>query len=209
MAITYPLTPPTDVMDFAAVTWRRVQPQNITISPFSGIQQVQDSTVGYWEASLTLPPMTRAQADAWQAFVLALDGAKGTFLLGDPERGTVRGVGGGNPAVNGSGQTGNQLDVSGAPANVTGWLKAGDYIQLGSGGTARLHCVLEDVNTTGAGTAMLTVWPDLRSSPLNASTVTIDNPVGLFRLKPQSVDFSRVPLFTTLTLEAMEALNGL
>jgi hypothetical protein len=60
---------------------------------------------------------------------------------------------------------------------MTGSLKAGDYIQLGSGGSAKLHQVLLDQSGSGS----LEIWPALRATYTNAS-VTFNNPKGVFRL---------------------------
>ena len=60
---------------------------------------------------------------------------------------------------------------------MTGTLKAGDYIQLGSGSSAKLHQVL--VDQTGSGS--LEIWPDLRDDYTSAAVV-FNNAKGLFRL---------------------------
>jgi hypothetical protein len=108
--------------------------------------------------------------------------AIGTFLLGDFVGGTARGTPTGTPLVNGASQSGGELVIDGATPDVTGWLKAGDYIQLGSAGTSRLHKVLQDVNSDGSGNVTLDIWPHLRSSPADNATVIISNPKGIFRL---------------------------
>jgi hypothetical protein len=60
---------------------------------------------------------------------------------------------------------------------MTGTLKAGDYIQLGGGSSARLHQVLKDKSGNGS----LEIWPALRDDYTNA-TVVFNSPKGLFRL---------------------------
>lgn len=208
MSITYPLTMPTAIKNLADFTLRRMNPQGMSVSPFTGAQQVQASQGQWWEADFSLPPLTRAEADAWEAWALSLDGSKGTFLLGDPEHETPRGALGGNPAVFGSGQTGNELEVYGCTAGVAGWLLAGDFVQLGTGGTARLHRVLEDVETTLDGHAMLKIWPRLRRSPVEDEPLTTTNAQGVFRLKPGAMDFSRVPVFSHFSVTCVEVLEG-
>lgn len=94
------------------------------------------------------------------------------------------------PFVNGAGQTGNSLAIDGASPNESSYLKAGDYIQLGTGATARLHKVLSDVVTNDAGQATIDIWPDLRSSPTDGSAVIISNTVGRFRLSSNQQSFS-------------------
>jgi hypothetical protein len=208
MAISYPLTLPT-ITGIAQFTLRAVTSDEVAISPFSFAQQVQLNQGEMWEADVGLPVLTRAQADVWEAFFLSLRGSYGTFLLGDPEHAEARGVLGGAPLVASSGATGTSLDVSGCSANVTGWALAGDFLQLGDGGTARLHRLLENVDTDASGNATLRFWPSIRSSPAVGAPVVMTGAKGLFRLKGRTPDFRRVPLFTSISFTCMEALNGL
>jgi hypothetical protein len=57
-----------------------------------------------------------------------------------------------------------------------------DYIQLGSGSSARLYMVLSDADTNGSGQVTLDIWPNLRSAPSNNDPITVVNPEGVFRL---------------------------
>jgi hypothetical protein len=68
---------------------------------------------------------------------------------------------------------------------MAGTLLAGDYIQIGSGATARLHKVLVDRNGTGT----IEIWPALRSA-VTGATVTLTNTVGRFRLQGNQQTFS-------------------
>ena len=68
---------------------------------------------------------------------------------------------------------------------MTGTLKAGDYIQLGSGSSSKLHQVL--VDQTGDGS--LEIWPDLREDYTDA-TVTYNNAKGVFRLATNITSWS-------------------
>jgi hypothetical protein len=108
-------------------------------SPFTGHEQVYSYDMACWQATMTLPPMKRAQAGAWQAFFMLLKGRANTFLLGDPD--------GKNP----EGSVTNALTSSAGAIGATtinlatnGTFKAGDYIQFGSGATSQLHMILED-----------------------------------------------------------------
>ena len=56
----------------------------VSISPFTGQQQVQDWQASFMEASVSLPALTNAQAQAWIAFLMALRGQANVFQLGDP-----------------------------------------------------------------------------------------------------------------------------
>ena len=87
------------------------------------------------------------------------------------------------PLVNGGSQVGDTLVIDGCSPNVTGFLLPGDYIQLGSSTTTQLYKVLTQVNTDASGGATLDLWPNLRSSPADNSTITVANTKGRFRLK--------------------------
>lgn len=205
MAISYPLSLPTQA-GIAKVRLTANDIVGISQSPFTAAQQVYKYPGQFWEADVTLPPMKRADAEYWISFLLKLNGPFGTFLLGDPNGGTARGVATGTPLVNGGSQTGNELITDGWTNSQTGILKAGDYIQLGSGSTAQLYKVLDDANSDGSGNATLTIWPSLRSSPSDNATITVSNPKGVFRLVSTAAwDISEASIYG-LTFGAREAL---
>lgn len=208
MAITYPLDLPT-ITGIRNISLIKRAVVSVSRAPFSGAQQVQEHPGQWFEAEIELPPMTRAQAEVWDSFFLKLNGMKGTFLLGDPAGAIPRGSAAttpGTPLVKGAGQTGNQLIIDGLPTSVTGYFKAGDYIQLGSGSTARLHKNLEDVDTNGSGEATLTLWPNLRSSPADNAAVVVSAAKGRFRLASNEMTMSNQLLVYGGSFSAFEAL---
>jgi hypothetical protein len=205
MAITYPLSLPN--ANIAKVRMVANDIVGVSQSPFTAAQQVYRYTGQFWEADITLPPMKRADAEYWISFLMKLNGPYGTFLLGDPNGQTARGVATGTPLVNGAGQTGNELITDGWTNSTTGILKAGDYIQIGTGLTSRLYKVLDDVNSNGSGAATLTIWPDLRTAPADNATITVANPKGLFRLNSAQTtwDINEASIYG-MTFGAREAL---
>ncbi len=56
----------------------------VNTSPFTGEQQIQDWQAHWLEASVTMPPMSSAQAQAWVNFFIALKGQACVFQFGDP-----------------------------------------------------------------------------------------------------------------------------
>ena len=138
MPISYPVTPPSSpsARD-CELSGRAVV--GVTESPFTGSQQVQASQGQMWSLSVTLPPMVRADAEAWFAFMLKLNGRYGTFTFCPPAMKTPRGIATGTPLVDGASQTGNSLATKGWTATQTGILKAGDLLQLGTGATCLLY----------------------------------------------------------------------
>jgi hypothetical protein len=206
MAITYPLSLPTN-KGLAKIRLTANNVVGVSQSPFTAKQQIYKYTGQFWEAEISLPPMKRADAEYWISFLLKLNGSYGTFLLGDPNGGTARGVATGTPLVNGGSQSGNELVTDGWTNSTTGILKAGDYIQLGSDSSSQLYKVLDDVNSNGSGEATLTVWPDLRTSPADNAAITVSNAKGVFRLSSnaQAWDINEAT-FYGMTFAAREAL---
>ena len=186
MAISYPITLPTlSIAQPVRTTFRIRRIIGQSQSPFSGITQTFKHSGEWWEAEITLPPMKQAVAKVWVASLVSLRGVSGQMFLGDFDAKTPNGTASSNagtPLVNGGSQTGNTLAIDGAPASQTGYLKAGDYIQIGSGITQKFHMVVEDANTNGSGEATLSIEPALRTSPANDTAITVSNAKGVFRL---------------------------
>jgi len=181
MTITYPLTPPAS----PAPRRFRLGPDSavgIHQSPFTFAEQVQRHAGQRWALDIELPAMKRAAAEDYISFLVSLNGVEGTFLIGDPAGATPRGIATGTPLVDGAAQTGAILNSKGWTISQTGILKAGDWIQLGSGSGARLHKILVDADSDGAGLAALDIWPQLRASPADNDPITVSNCVGHFRL---------------------------
>lgn len=189
MAITYPLSLPSHT-GLKSVNLRAVTQTAMSMSPFTYKQQIHNHSGQRWEIDVTLPPMQRADAEQWLAWLLSLNGMEGTFLMGDPLGSTARGTLGGSPVVNGASQTGQSLTIDGCTPSVTGWLKAGDYIQLGSGNNSTLHKVLVDVDTDSGGAADIDIFPAMRTAPSDGATVIVNNCVGRFRLNSGQQDWS-------------------
>lgn len=206
MTISYPLSLPSSP-DFrtCSITPRHVA--GIGESPFTLEQQVYDWNAGRWEAQLSYPPMTQAQAAPIIAVMTALKWRVGTFLLGDPDFKTPRGVATGTPLVNGAHTArGLSLATKGWTNSVTGILKAGDRIGLGSGATSRVHMVLQDVNSDGSGNATLDIWPPLRSDYSDGASIVTSYPKGVFRLaSPFTWDADEASIFG-ISIQAVEAL---
>jgi hypothetical protein len=169
MSISYPLSTPTTI-GFESIELRAINAVATSQSPFTYKQQIVSHGGQRWEASVNIPPVRRDLAAEWKAFLTALKGQTGTFLLGDPDYGSPRGD---VSSCTLSGSAGDET----ATVVMTGTLKAGDYVQLGSGSAAKLHQVL--VDQTGDGN--LEIWPKLRTDYTD-ETVIFSNPKGVFRL---------------------------
>tara|TARA_Y100001973_G_C5201836_1_gene338397 strand:+ start:94 stop:714 length:621 start_codon:yes stop_codon:yes gene_type:complete len=206
MAISYPLTLPSHT-GIQNITLRAVNTVGMSMSPFTYQQQVVAHAGQRWEVDVTLPAMNRADAEQWVAFLVSLRGRFGTFTLGDPVGASPRGSAGGTPLVNGASQTGGTLNIDGCTASQTGWLKAGDYIQLGSAGSATLHKVLADADSNGSGEVALDIWPYIRTAPSDNATVVVTNTIGRFRLADNEQNWSiRETALYGITFGGVEAV---
>lgn len=202
MPITFPLTPPTQFKT-QAVTWRPVSIVSQAMSPTTGQRQVQPLQGQYWECDITLPPLLRKDAQAVAAFMTALNGKQGTFYYGPVLEGKPLGAGTGNPLVNGANQSGQDLITDGWSPGVTGILKAGDFIQVGT----YLHRLLTDVNSDAGGNATLTLFPNIRVGTNDNTTIVVQNPKGIFYLTSDpSYDISSGQVFS-FKFNAREALS--
>jgi hypothetical protein len=188
MAIIYPLALPT-VTGIRSVDLTASNAVAISRSPFTYNSQVLHWGGEMWSAGVTLPPMKRSTSETWVSFLMSLRGQYGTFLMGDPKGSVSRGLASnfaGAPIV--TAQTGSTISVTGASASKTGWLLAGDYIQIGTAIDATLHKVLQDASTSADGEVTLEVWPALRGSRTGAVIVT--NAQGVFRLSSNETSWS-------------------
>lgn len=206
MAITYPLAFPTS-FGFSSFSIGVDHAVAVAESEFTFEAQVQEHQGVAWEIAGTLEILNRDQAEEYNAFIASLLGRKGTFTLTPAGSGVPRGVATGTPLVNGAGQTGNTLVTDGWTAGVTGILKAGDFIQLGSGSTATLHRVLADVNSNGSGQATFDISPKIVNAPADNAAITVTNPVGVFRMKENLLPVEiRPPNQHSIRFSARQAL---
>jgi len=194
MALSYPLATPTTI-GIESIELRAVNAVAVSQSPFTYKQQIVSHGGQKWEASVNIPSVHRDKASEWKAMLVGLKGQTGTFLLGDPDYATPQGT------VSSCVLSGNVGDET-ASVVMTGTLKAGDYIQLGSGASSKLHQVLLDQD--GDGT--IEIWPSLRSN-YTSSTVVFNSPKGVFRLATNMTSWSiNNASIYGISFEAVEAV---
>jgi len=198
MAISYPLTLPTSPGN-RSIQWMPRSIVSMTQSIETGQQQVQPRVGQWWEPTIELPPMLDADAGVWCATFLALNGREGTFYLGDSVRKAPRGNISGTVTV-GSGAVANTttLPLSGG----SGAFAVGDWLQVGTGSSSRLHRVIK-VNS-----GSVDVFPRLRSAYANGTAITYNNPVGVFRLQEMpGWAYDERKVAQGLTFSALEVLT--
>lgn len=204
MTITYPLNLPVHT---GVQSMRFVQRSinALSISPFTGSQQVQAGIGQWFEIDFSLPPMRAADAILWNAFFLKLNGRFGTFLAGDPayiKRGTETAA-----VANGALTVRDKiLNLRGMTSGKT--ILAGDYLQIGTGLSAHLHKNLADMTADGSGEGALDIWPSARASFVDGTTITLVDPVGLFRLTSDEMlyEVSEGLIYSGISFGAREAI---
>jgi hypothetical protein len=181
MALSYPLTFPTTkvAVDISLSANSRVGESH---SPFTEESQVYAHAGMLFAAAVSLPPMVRADAEDYVAFLLGLNGVEGTFLMaGDPINTSPRGTWAGSPKVLNAHAAGvRSITMDGFTAGAT--VKNGDWFQSGTGSSSRLHKVVKDATADGAGLLTLEVWPSTRAALADNDTFTTASPKGVWRL---------------------------
>ena len=177
MALIYPLSTPTSI-GIAQIEFRAINAVAESKSLFTFQSQIHLYEGQAWEVDVTIPPVHKDLAEDWVAFLLALRGKSGTFLIGDPNYNGPRGT------ATSLSVTGSLGDTS-VSATLVGSMKAGDWFSLGSGSSTRLYKVVQDIS--GSGT--MEIYPALRAGASSASA-EIDEPKGCFRLSSNETAWS-------------------
>lgn len=208
MSINYPLSLP-QTNAIRSIELRTINAVAYSRSPFTFSGQVHAYSGQMWQADVTLKPMRRSDAEEWISWLVSLKGQFGTFYLGDPLACTPRGSArdADTITVDGATTSGNTIDIQSAPVSTTNYLKAGDYMQIGTGTSRQLFKVLQNVSTDSSGTATVDVWPNVRTSIADSASVTVQSTQGLFRLASNETSWSvNEASIYGLTFGAMEAL---
>lgn len=151
-------------------------------SSFTRQRTVVDLNAGKanrWEGTITTAILTAALMREFYGWICGVAASDGQFTVGDPDySGPQSGADSGT--VNGGGQTGTTLAVSG----VSGSYGRGEYLQFGN----ELKIITADATVSG-GNVTLSIAPAIRTSPSGGAGVTFDTPVLLAYLTtdPQKV----------------------
>jgi hypothetical protein len=71
--------------------------------------------------------------------------------------------------------------------STSGFLKKGDWIQIGGGSAAKLHMVMADADTDANGNCTVTVEPKAKTSISSGTSVVVSAAKGVFRLTTNDV----------------------
>lgn len=181
-APSYPLTLPS-APAFQKASWSLKRVTAMSESPFTGQQQVFDYGFALWQATLTLPPMLRPEAALWEAFMMKLHGRLGTFLLFDPDAKTPQGGVNTTATLEGAVAVGDfTIGIDTNNANMTNVFKAGDYIQIGSAAASKLHMIVDNATSNGAGVATVNIEPSIKVAANDGAAVNYTSALGVFRM---------------------------
>ena len=175
MAITYPLSPPSPFRA-SRLSFTGVSAISRNMSPFTMQVQQYNWPGQAWIGSVECPPMTRADAEAVIAFLLAAQ--RGTFYFQDYANTTNRGGVTGTLTV--ATATANSTTLTYTNTGGSGSFALGDWIQI----STSLYKIIKVDGTT------LDVFPVLRSSYAASTPITYASAKGVFRLASSSTEWS-------------------
>ena len=190
MTITYPRAFPTH-KNYRDITITQRKVVGVNTAPGSLVGQSYEWPGERWEAQISLPLMSRADGDAWEAWLISLRGPVGSFLLPVPGA-TPRGAAAatpGTPQADGAASArARTLAIKTALGATANYLRAGDWLSIGTGSSRRLHRVLVDASLDSSGKATLDIWPALREALTNSATLYVSSATGKFMLLNSSHD---------------------
>ena len=124
------------------------------------------------------------------AFFVAQRGAYGSFTAVISGLENPRGVATGTPISTVTSQTGRSIATAGWTPNITGILKAGDYIKFAN--HAKVYMVVADCNSDGSGAATLTIEPALQVA-IASQLLTVRNVPFTLALKDPAFETAITP----------------
>ena len=169
MSGTFPSTPtPRDVVI-------RSQQNTIVSTTVSGRRQARQIDGQRFGLVLQFPVMTRAVFAPIMAFIMKQRSQLESFTYVPETISDTRGTATTVISVVGSHTAGDTtIAVDGMGNNLTGVLKAGDFVRFT--GQTKVYMVVEDLSSNGSGAGTLTIEPPLRIN-LSDNTVLIYNNV--------------------------------
>ena len=147
----------------------------VSESPFTLDTQVYTHQGARWEAEISLPPLSHAEARSVEGFIVGLIGREGTFTFGNPLHTSTA-----------TATLSAQATIRSETLTTTlggSAVSAGTYFQLGS----YLYIVTAD-KSSGAGT--LSFQPPLRETIASGQACDFTLPKSLWRMASNDVGWS-------------------
>ena len=147
----------------------------VSESPFTLDTQVYTHQGARWEAEISLPPLTHAEAKSIEGFIVGLKGREGTFTFGNPlDTSTLS-----DNTVSSAAIRAESFTLGSGTAAVS----AGTYFELNS----FLYLVTSD---KAAGATTLNFQPPLRSAVTSSLVVKYNLPTTTWRMSANDVGWS-------------------
>lgn len=185
--MSYPLNFFTTVLP-STVIHRFIKVQATSESIFTLASQTYSYAGKRLEFNLQYPPMSHANANAFIAWLLKLDGMVGTFYFSDPD--PLLGTGLGSPVVAAGGFASDMKSVatSGWTASKTGVLLPGDWISFSN---HELKRVTDQVDSDGSGNATIYFEHPQRTAVSTGTAIALGtNAKGIFKLSDSNIEYS-------------------
>ena len=175
MSGTFPATPTPSSVTISS------NQNTIVSTTVSGRRQARQIDGQRFRLTVKFPTMSRSEFAPILAFIMKQRSQLESFQFTPPTLDDSQGSASTVISVNGSHTAGdNTITVDGMGNNLTGVLKAGDFVRFT--GQTKVYMVVEDLNSNGSGAGTLTIEPPIRSA-LSDNTVLIytnvDFTVGL------------------------------
>ena len=147
----------------------------VSESPFTLDTQVYTHQGARWEAEISLPPLTHAEAKSIEGFIVGLKGREGTFTFGNPlDTSTLS-----DNTVSSAAIRAESFTLGSGTAAVS----AGTYFELNN----YLYLVTSD---KAAGATTLNFQPPLRSAVTSSLVVKYNLPTTTWRMSANDVGWS-------------------
>ncbi len=167
MPITLPNCPPPLDFEIQPVSSRLDLRPSDNAGPVQRIERLGSR----WRAVIQFEAMTAAQARLWDGVDVEAD----TVRWAIPQQELAIGSPGSSVQVNGSGQTGNEIDLKGLPAGYV--IRAGQYLSIITGGVSYLYRARAAATASGSGTVTVPIQPLIRAAHLNNDAVNLAAPI--------------------------------
>lgn len=177
MPLSWPTNPVTGALvGIQNMSMRLRRVVSVSESPFTLDTQVNVHQGARWEAEISLPPLSHAEARSVEAFIVGLKGREGTFTFGNPLHTSTLS----NGAVSSAAIRAETFELS-SGASVA--VQAGTYFELND----YLYLVTED---KAANEATLNFQPPLRIAVTSSQAITYNLPKSLWRMTANDIGWS-------------------
>lgn len=155
----------------SSVTWRPVDFGGTLAGGLGGTAQRVNRLGNRWALEVTLPPMTREQAQEWSAALVKgmREGVRYAFMQPG-----FKSMPEGTPLVDGGSQTGDELACDGFTEGFTA--KVGQFFSIVVGSRRYLHMVSATTRSSSSAFAALPIEPPLRVSPADNDVLEFSLP---------------------------------